>query len=139
MNEDNELCVPSASNIRKQKEAPFTIRGVRVSEALARFAGDVGRYRHWLVDFSYYGRETVAGIRRALADGEREDAEHLIHTLRGRASMLGLYEVSFVAQLLETALSDGESYALWLEEVGHTVDDVANEILSTLTAWMCQG
>ena len=34
---------------------PQAIRGIRIQEALARFAGDQQRYRHWLTEFIDHG------------------------------------------------------------------------------------
>ena len=69
MNENDSLPPP----------APLALRGVNVSEALARFAGSEERLRHWLQDFCHYGPDTACQIRTAIDTGAHDQAIRLAH------------------------------------------------------------
>ena len=110
----------------------FTICNVRTEEALARFAGDKERYRHWLLEFLLHGPEAAAQIRQAFADEAHDEAVRLAHALKGRTGMLGMVELHSICLSLEMALRNYEPAELWLEELECTVDEMCNEISATL-------
>ena len=108
--------------------------GVQTREAIARFAGDEQRYRHWLIEFIGYGPATARQIRAALADHSPEQAINLSHALKGRAGMLGMMELHSIALSLEMTLRNEEPSTLWLEELERTVDEMSQEISSAFGA-----
>ena len=112
----------------------LALHGVRVHEALARFAGDQQRYRHWLIEFISEGPALTAQIRAAISQGSHEQAIKLSHSLKGRSGMLGMAELHSIAQSLEMTLRNEEPSTLWLEELERTVDEMSQQISSVLGA-----
>lgn len=102
--------------------------GVQTREAIARFAGDEQRYRHWLIEFMSYGPETAGQIRAALADNLPAQAINLSHALKGRAGLLGMTELHSIARSLEMTLKNEEPSTLWLEELERTIDEMTRKI-----------
>ena len=122
MNENDTLTSPG----------PLALRGVNVSEALARFAGSEARLRHWLQDFRHYGPDTAGQIRSAIDAGAHDQAIRLAHACKGRCGMLGMAELHSIAQSLEMTLKNGEPTDLWLEELERTVAEMSQEIAASL-------
>ena len=108
------------------------LHGVQTREALARFAGDEARYRHWLVEFISHGPAAASQIREAILNGSLETATVLAHSFKGRAGMLGMMELHSIAQSLEMTLRNGEPTALWLEELERTVAEMSRQIADVL-------
>ena len=108
------------------------LRGVQTREALARFAGDDARYRHWLIEFISHGPAAASQIREAIHNGSLETATVLAHSFKGRAGMLGMMELHSIAQSLEMTLRNGEPTALWLEELERTVAEMSRQIADVL-------
>jgi two-component system sensor histidine kinase/response regulator len=109
-----------------------TLSGVQTREALARFAGDEARYRHWLFEFASHGPAAASQIREAILNGSLETATVLAHSFKGRAGMLGMMELHSIAQSLEMTLRNGEPTALWLEELELTVAEMSRQIADVL-------
>ena len=122
MNDTAPLSTPGA----------LTLRGIRVGEALARFAGNEQRFRHWLLDFGDYGPATARQIRSAITDGASERAIKLTHAFKGHSGMLGMDELHSIALSLEMTLKNGEPTELWLDELERTVAEMTREIQARL-------
>ena len=120
------------TTIADKSMSTLAIRGIRDKEALARFAGDSKRYRHWLTEFIGHGPAATAQVREALAKGTREAALGVVHTLKGRAGMLGMVEIHSIAASLELSLKNHEPTALWLEELERTVAEMSQAIAAAL-------
>ena len=117
----------------KQSASALTaLHGVQTREALARFAGDEARYRHWLLEFVSHGPAAASQIREAILNGSLETATVLAHSFKGRAGMLGMMELHSIAQSLEMTLRNGEPTALWLEELERTVAEMSRQIAEVL-------
>ena len=110
----------------------LAIRGLHTKEALARFAGDANRYQHWLAEFITHGPASTAQIRNAIANGTRDTAIGLVHSLKGRVGMLGMAELHSIAQSLEMTLRNHEPSELWLEELESTADEMCQQISAVL-------
>ncbi|WP_301102571.1 Hpt domain-containing protein [Propionivibrio sp.] len=110
----------------------LTLPGVHTREALARFAGDEARYRHWLVEFVTHGPTATSQIRAAISAGATDTATKLTHAFKGRSGMLGMVELHSIALSLEMALKSGEPTNLWLEELERTVDEMSRAISASL-------
>ena len=108
------------------------LRGVQTREALARFAGDEDRYRHWLVEFIGHGPAAAKQIREAIVNGSLETATVLTHSFKGRTGMLGMVELHSIAQSLEMTLRNNEPTALWLDELELTVTEMSKQISDVL-------
>ena len=119
-------------NEHAETSGPLLLRGIQTREAIARFAGNEERYRHWLTEFISHGPTAADQIRAAIAEGASEQAISLSHALKGRAGMLGMAELHSIAQSLEMALRNQEPCTLWLEELERTVAEISLEISSVL-------
>jgi HPt (histidine-containing phosphotransfer) domain-containing protein len=108
------------------------LRGVQTKEALARFAGDQERYRHWMLEFVTHGPAAAKQIREAITNGSLETATLLAHSFKGRSGMLGMVELHSIAQSLEMTLRNNEPTALWLDELERTVAEMSEQISDVL-------
>jgi len=121
-------------NDHAETSSPLLLRGIQTREAIARFAGNEQRYRHWLAEFISHGPTAASQIREAIAQGSAEQAINLSHALKGRAGMLGMAELHSIAQSLEMTLRNQEPCTLWLDELERTVAEISQEISSVLGA-----
>ena len=119
-------------NTNNPSTCTFTIRGVNVQEGLARFSGDEGRYRHWLLDFTNHGPEAAVQIRETIMNGTQEAAIRLTHAFKGRAGMLSIPELHSIALSLEMTLRNNEPSSLWLEELELTIKKMTEAITAEL-------
>jgi CheY-like chemotaxis protein/HPt (histidine-containing phosphotransfer) domain-containing protein len=87
------------------------IEGVDVAGALKRVAGNKRLYRSLLEQFAAKQSDTDARIADALANGDREVAERLAHTLKGTAGNLGIGAIQETAGKLEKAIRERDSGA----------------------------
>ncbi len=110
---------PSA--LRTKSGQTLRIRNIRTHDGLSRFAGDETRYRHWLGDFIDYGPRTVVTISKAIDEGDIETAKRMVHSFRGRTSMLGMSELHALALALEMTLHNGEPSDYWLADLKMTI------------------
>lgn len=110
----------------------LAIPGIDSTQAIARFAGNESRYRHWLSEFVSHGPAAATQIRQAIIGGSKDTALKLTHALKGRTGMLGMTELHSIAQSLEQCLKDGEPSTLWIEELETTVQQVSGTISSVL-------
>ena len=119
-------------NTNNPSTCTFTIRGVNVQEGLARFSGDEGRYRHWLLDFTNHGPEAAVQIRETIMNGTQEAAIRLTHAFKGRAGMLSIPELHSIALSLEMTLRNNEPSIHWLEELELTIKEMTEAITAEL-------
>ena len=115
-----------------QSGCSFRLRNIRTAEALARFAGDEGRLKHWLLEFNSYGAALTAQISNAIASTSPETAINRAHALKGRAGMLGMVELHAIIQSLELALKNGEPATIWLDELERTMLETRAELTAVL-------
>jgi HPt (histidine-containing phosphotransfer) domain-containing protein len=87
------------------------LKGVDVAGALKRVAGNKRLYRSLLEQFATKQSDTDIRISEALANGDREGAERLAHTLKGIAGNIGIAAVQSAAAKVEKAIRDGDSEA----------------------------
>lgn len=128
MSEGQGKTISAPSGDATLSAAPLSIRNVNTSEAIARFAGDEARYRHWLAEFIGHGPAATGQIRQAITNGSHEAAIKLVHALKGRTGMLGMTELHSISQTLEMALRNNEPAALWLNELELSVDEMGKAI-----------
>ena len=129
---DHGKTLSSQSNDPGSSDCSYAIPNINTREALARFAGDEERYRHWLSEFIVFGPEAALQIRQALANDSREEATKLAHALKGRTGMLGMAELFSISRTLEMALRNNEPTLLWLEELERTVAEMRRDIAGKL-------
>jgi CheY-like chemotaxis protein len=90
-------------------EALPEIEGVDVAGALKRVAGNKRLYRSLLEQFATKQSDTDVRIGEALANGDREVAERLAHTLKGIAGNIGIGAVQAAAAKVEKGIREGDS------------------------------
>jgi two-component system sensor histidine kinase/response regulator len=83
-----------------------SIEGLDPVRGLDHLAGNVATYRRVLRLFAGRGRSDLKQLREALADGERDTARRIAHTIKGIAGTLGAITVEPLAARLEAALRD---------------------------------
>jgi two-component system sensor histidine kinase/response regulator len=132
MNPNQDKKTEGHSDNREQSTGIFSLHNVCIDEALARFGGDHGRYKHWLTEFIAHGPAATAQIRQAINNGSNDAAVGLVHALKGRTGMLGMSELHAIAQSLEQALRDAEPATLWLEELELSVNEMSRAIADAL-------
>jgi PAS domain S-box-containing protein len=84
------------------------IPGIDRASGLRRVAGNEALYRKLLHDFHRDYATTVESTRAALAESRVEDAERLVHTLKGVAGNIGATALHEAARELDDALRRGE-------------------------------
>jgi two-component system sensor histidine kinase/response regulator len=127
--QDNSISGPSGDT---PSIASLHLPNISTAEALARFAGDETRYRHWLVEFIDHGPAAMIQIREALANGSTETAIKLVHALKGRTGMLGMSELHAISRTLEMALHSNEPSSLWLDELALSVAQMSKDLSTAL-------
>jgi HPt (histidine-containing phosphotransfer) domain-containing protein len=132
MNDAEDTEHPGRSNHERHRGSSFALHNVRTNDALARFAGDEERYRHWLIEFVRHGPSSAAQIRQAITNGSLDTAVNLAHALKGRTGMLGMVELHSIALSLEMTLRNSEPTLFWLEELERTVAEMSREITDVL-------
>ena|GEM_PF-1737165 len=104
------------------------LSNVDTQGAVARFAGNESRYRHWLTSFLEEGPTAVTQIRQALAVQQMESARKLAHALKGRVGMLGLRGLHVIASSFEAALKAGAPADDLFDRLQQAVDAMCGEI-----------
>ncbi|MBF0462115.1 MAG: response regulator [Magnetococcales bacterium] len=88
-------------------ELPEQLPGLDLAAGLRRVGGNRPLFGRLLREFQRDYRTVMDRVRRALAQGEREEARRMLHTFKGVAASLGAGELSLAAQELETVLQAG--------------------------------
>jgi HPt (histidine-containing phosphotransfer) domain-containing protein len=94
-----------------EPELPAGVDGLDVAAGLRRVLGKRRLYLSMLRRFVAGQKLAVAGIRKALADEDRESAERLAHTLKGVAGNIGATGLQLLAAGSEKAIREGEPRA----------------------------
>ena len=97
---------------------PKDIAGLDTEVGLRRVLGKAPRYLSLLQKYVAGQSGTMAQIRQALAQGDRDTAIRLTHTTKGVSGNIGATEVQRLADALDRALKSGEP----LEAVALKVD-----------------
>jgi HPt (histidine-containing phosphotransfer) domain-containing protein len=87
---------------------PKDIAGLDTELGLRRVLGKAPRYLSLLQKYVAGQSGTIAQIRQALAQGDRDTATRLAHTTKGVSGNIGATEVQRLADALDRALKSGE-------------------------------
>jgi CheY-like chemotaxis protein len=87
---------------------PKDIAGLDTELGLRRVLGKAPRYLSLLQKYVAGQSGTMAQIRQALAQGDRDTATRLAHTTKGVSGNIGATEVQRLADALDRALKSGE-------------------------------
>ncbi|WP_333874170.1 PAS domain S-box protein [Methylobacter sp.] len=88
-----------------------TIQGLKSTPGLALFRGDITKYQRLLRMFADSHSEDMKHVQERLADGDIQEAQRLIHNLKGIAATLGASDVSGLATKLDNALRQNATLA----------------------------
>jgi two-component system, sensor histidine kinase and response regulator len=111
------------------------MEGVDVQGGLERIAGNRRLYRDLLIQFATKQETAAERIEAALASGDRHQAEHLAHTLKGAAGNLGITQIFHAAGNLEAAIRKSEDgLEEMVKELGYALSGQARMIQESLKA-----
>ena len=102
--------VPQAALESVEDEDLGRLRELNARAGLRHMGGRRDLYLDILRRFSRSQSETVAQIHLLLCEGMREDAQRLIHTLKGLASTIGAERAETCAQVMEALLDRAEPW-----------------------------
>jgi HPt (histidine-containing phosphotransfer) domain-containing protein len=108
------------------------IRGIDTQRGLQLMQGDQQRYRHWLWNFLVEGPLAVTRVREALAAGDGDGASMAVHTLRGRAGLLGMVALFELSSRLEAAIDGAEPSEVLVDAFATSVLEVCGELRSAI-------
>jgi two-component system, sensor histidine kinase and response regulator len=113
---------------------PESIQGIDVVNGLTRVAGNKKLYRKLLLSFKANNVDSTHAIRKSLDSDDMEDAERLVHTIKGVAGNIGANDLFTSAAAMEAALrySDEEQYERLLEAFAEELDFVMKSIDNSL-------
>ncbi len=87
-----------------------------------RVGGNAGLYRRVAAQFANTYVDSAARIEGQLAAGERQQAEHAAHTIRGAAANVGASPLADMAGELEEAIRSGREDAQLLERFANAMN-----------------
>ena len=99
-----------------------------VRDGQDRVMGDRALYLQLLRRFRHDYRASASTLRRSLDHGERDQARHLLHTVKGAAGMIGAHGLRDQAADLETALAETAPPFEQLDRFAATLDQLLAEI-----------
>ena len=123
-----KLAEPKAQPTSPTNLPPLS--GVDTQSGLSLLLGNETRYRHWLMSFIDEGPAFLAQARQALAEGRPNDAGIAIHTLKGRAGMLGMKELQAMSAKLEGKVDAGDTADELFAQTEQAVSAMCDEIRS---------
>jgi PAS domain S-box-containing protein len=94
---------------RAENVAIPDIEGVDVSDGLRRLAGNRRLYRNLIEQFGKKQGEAAGQIITALANGDRQLAERVAHTVKGVAGNLGIKQIQTSGERLERAIRENDA------------------------------
>jgi two-component system sensor histidine kinase/response regulator len=103
------------------------IRGVEVLDGLPRSGWNVSLYMKLLHDFKRYHGDDVKMLKRLLNQGDENEAQRLLHSLKGAAGNIGANPLYLSCQKMEKHMLDGISEND-LAELQHCLEEVTNGI-----------
>ncbi|AFL72727.1 PAS domain S-box protein [Thiocystis violascens] len=109
------------------------IPGLETASGLRGVRGKADVYRRLLTTFADHHGGDMAALRACLANGDRETARRLAHTLKGVSGTLGATGVQALAASLETALRDAGSST----DLEPTIASLDTELVALLDGIRC--
>jgi len=82
---------------------------INVDDALRRIGGSISLYKRLLTQFT--GAGYIGPLEEALNSGNKEEAAHLVHTLKGVCANLSLIKLAAVSAELEHNIKDGSDHS----------------------------
>lgn len=114
---------------------PVSIPGLSVESGLYHVQGNAELYRSLLRKFPIQYGNTLPRLQEWLASGQFEEAQRLVHTLKGLCGTLGMSDLAETAARLETVLKTGVPYEgplfLFSSRL-HAMTDALDKVFSQL-------
>jgi len=113
------------------------IAGLDAASGLHVIRGRIGSYRRLLGKFIANHGGAAGSIRRAIADGQQEEARRLAHSLKGAAGTLGATAVQAQAAKLEKAIREDQpeaSLTRLVDELAGTQADLERQLRPLLAS-----
>jgi PAS domain S-box-containing protein len=107
--------------------------GVDMAKALERCAGDQQLLREILTYFYQSYEQALPAMRAALEQGDRDQAQFLVHSLKGAAGSIAAQKIHLAASQLEKLLRSGTPGPL--DGYLHDLSEALTPLLAALRAW----
>jgi HPt (histidine-containing phosphotransfer) domain-containing protein len=99
--------------VNTENDAKFpelrAVPGLNVTQGLKSVSGKTATYKRLLETFLKQQQNSLPAIRRALEEGNRLEAQRLVHSTKGSGGMIGAFKVAELAGAIETALRNGDA------------------------------
>jgi HPt (histidine-containing phosphotransfer) domain-containing protein len=95
---------------------------IDMAAGVAHMSGDAAMFRRVLLRFSESFAGTPMQVRAAVAQGDAEHAQRLVHTLKGAAGTIGAGMLQGAALRLEQSLRSGTND--WSEQLDHVAAEL---------------
>jgi two-component system sensor histidine kinase/response regulator len=105
------MALPSVADVPPW---PHRLETVDLQRGLARMLGNAVLYRQTLRRFVQTQADSAWAIRSALDNGRVDDAERLVHTVKGLAATVSAHPLALRAEALEHALRVRAEAPVWL-------------------------
>lgn len=128
----NKAQASAPAKSKDPMEAPLTIAGVDVTNALKRTGGNRARYETLLRRFAHQQENAVEAVRHSLSTGDVAAAERASHSLKGAAGTLGAMALADAAAEVETAIRDGHGIDPALTALSNSLAEAVQAIRAAL-------
>ena len=118
--------VPPAEPPDGSDPLPDTLPGLNIAAGVENLGGTPAVYRKLLVSFGQSVEKRVGDIRKALEQGQREEAGKLVHTLKGAAGTAAATRLWSCVLALEAALKQEQPELL--DPLVAELTDAASEV-----------
>jgi PAS domain S-box-containing protein len=105
---------------------------VDTEAGLARFAGSIDRYEHWLRQFASEGPATLDKIKHDLTTHQSAQALSALHAFKGRVGMLGMTALHAKLAQVEAQIRLNEAATAELAQVAEDVAVMGETIVNAL-------
>lgn len=102
--------IPRPEPVEADKELLYALPGIDAAMGLCRVRHNRSVFYKLLLDFREDYAQASVRIRQCLDEGDKQQAQRLLHTLKGAAGNLGADELFHTAADLETALRAGAEH-----------------------------
>ncbi len=122
--------VLDASPVIKDTELPEELPGIDRVQVQDRFRGNVDLFLRMLREFPSSHRDDAQALRNALARKDIDKAQHIAHTLKGVAALLGAERLRVAILEVELALKRSDTTAA--ETKRQALDAALKELIGTV-------
>lgn len=117
---------------RQRTDAPVVVPlpddWIDTKSTLQRVGGNTNFYKKLLIQFAAMHAQDAACIEALLAAGEREEAKHKIHAIRGVAVNLGASKLAEIGREIEHAIGSKQEDAAMLRRLTSALDGTIDAI-----------